>query len=470
MKLAGYCRRILSIVLIVSIIFSTTACSKKAANNEQLDPSPQVIVENKEVENVETETVLSEHITSEIYLEELVLAEEKITELLLEEESIEEVLLCQTIYVPEKNIDEFAEHSQLAGLFGEDVDISSILKKVALGTGIMITLCVVKRAGLPDPIASAVVAAADKSLRFAGGGAAIGSLFGGLTGATDELDSSGRTSAVIGFAMATVGLVLAIGSLVAEAPSGGTSTITLAKGIKLVIAGVSVMAATGTTAYSGYNAVKKLTATDSSEIDWGNIDWEKVGVSAANKAIRNGADGYMWGALIGAVYGGAEGYDYYQKFHTPYTDYKTRIDKTPINGGKWTGKRGESDFVLDEPIKLPNGRTIEKVTYRNGVPDFSPWQEAQVEIAEMTNNRYGNFKQADTALADYWTKIKYNNRKWEPRDVEAYRNSHNLTWHEMSNMKSMQLVPFDLNDTFLHCGGVAEYYAMIGQKGVSDFD
>ena len=99
MKLAGYCRRILSIVLIVSIIFSTTACSKKAANNEQLDPSPQVIVENKEVENVETETVLSEHITSEIYLEELVLAEEKITELLLEEESIEEVLLCQTIYV-----------------------------------------------------------------------------------------------------------------------------------------------------------------------------------------------------------------------------------------------------------------------------------------------------------------------------------------------------------------------------------
>ena len=473
MKLAGYCRRILSIVLIVSIIFSTTACSKKAANNEQLDPSPQVIVENKEVENVETETVLSEHITSEIYLEELVLAEEKITELLLEEESIEEVLLCQTIYVPEEKIDEFAEHSQLSGLFGEDVDISSVLKKVALGTGIIITLVVVKRAGLPDPIASAVVAAADKSLRFAGGGAAIGSLFGGLTGATDELDSSGRTSAVIGFAIATVGLVLAIGSLVAEAPSGGTSTITLAKGIKLVIAGVSVMAATGTTAYSGYNAVKIYTATDSSEIDWGNIDWEKVGVSAANKAIRNGADGYMWGALIGAVYGGAEGYDYYQKFHTPYTDYTTRINNTPKNGGRWTGKRGESDFVLDEPIKLPNGKTIEKVTYRNGVPDFSPWQEAQVDIPKMTNDRYGsggNYEQADTALADYWTKIKYNNRKWEPRDVEAYRINHNLTWHEMSNMKSMQLVPFELNDTFIHYGGVAEYNAMIGQKGVSDFD
>ena len=36
------------------------------------------------------------------------------------------------------------------------------------------------------------------------------------------------------------------------------------------------MAATGTTAYSGYNAVKIITSTDSADIDWYNVDWEKV--------------------------------------------------------------------------------------------------------------------------------------------------------------------------------------------------
>ena len=90
MNLAGYCRRILAVFLSISIIFSTTACSKKEENKEPLDPNPEVIVENTEVENIETEAVLAEHITSEIYLEEIILAEDKITELLLEEETIEE--------------------------------------------------------------------------------------------------------------------------------------------------------------------------------------------------------------------------------------------------------------------------------------------------------------------------------------------------------------------------------------------
>jgi hypothetical protein len=91
----------------------------------------------------------------------------------------------------------------------------------------------------------------------------------------------------------------------------------------------------------------------------------------------------------------------------------------------------------------------------------------------MTNQRLGeggNYEQADTALAEYWTRIKYNNKSWSPRDVEAYRTSNNLTWHEMSNMESMQLVPYEVNHTFTHYGGVAEYNAMVGQKGASDFD
>ena len=258
-------------LLTVSLLLSLTACADTPTNTGISDPNPQVITENIEVENIITENTLTEFITSEIYLEEMVIAEDKISELLLEEETINEVLLCKTIYVPQGNIEEFAENSQTSCLFGDDINIKSVLTKVAVGTGVIVTLVVLKKAGLPDPIASVVVAAADKSLQFAETGAAIGSLYGGLTGATDNIDASGRTSAVIGFATATAGLILTIVSLVGELPSAGSTTITAAAGVKLVIAGISVVAATAGTAYAGYNAVKTFTSTDGTDIDWDNF-------------------------------------------------------------------------------------------------------------------------------------------------------------------------------------------------------
>lgn len=469
--------KIISIVLIIAMAISTTACSDAPLSTGLSEPNEQIIAENVEVETIITEEIieekiLTEYITSEIYLEEIVIAEDKITELLLEEEAIEEVYLCKTIYVPQEHIEEFSENSQTAQLFGDDVSITSVLEKVAVGTGVIVTLVILKKAGFSEPIASAVVAAADKSLQFAGVGAGIGTLFGGLTGATDEIDQSGRTSAVIGFAVATAGLIVTSISLVGALPSAGTTTITAAVGIKLVFAGMSVMAATGTAAYAGNNVVKTFTETDAADIDWNNIDWKKVGVSAAQKAIENSADGYMWGSIVGAVYGGVEGYEFYQKYHTPYSKYNERLVHTPGGGNKghWSGERGESDFILDEPIVLPDGMKITKVTYKNCVPDFSPYEKAQVKIPSMTDNRYQNFKQANEALAEHWTKIKYNGQSWTARDVEIYRTNNNLTWHEMNNMGSMQLVPFDVNDTFLHLGGVGEYNAMIGVEGVSEFD
>lgn len=474
-------KKLLSIMLSLSIIVSLTACGSSAPTATLSDPTGETTIENVEVENVEvenseTETVYTEFITEEIYTKEIVEVENKITELLLEEETISEVLECKTIYVPQDHIDDFAEHSQAAGLFGNQAELGPVLKKVAVGTGVIVTLVVLKRVGLPDPIASVVIGAADKSLKFAEGGAAIGTLFGGLTGAADEIDKSGRSSAVIGFATATAGLILSIVSLVVEVPSGGLSTVSLAKGIELVIAGVSVIGATAGTAYAGVNAIKTFKSTDGTEVDWENIDWDQVGVSAAEKAINNGSDGYMWGSIIGAVYGGAEGYEYYHKYHTPYTTYEDRIEqlKRIKKGiGEWSGKIGESDFVLNEPITLPDGTKITKVTYRNGIPDFSPYAKAEINISNMTNKRLGkgnNYNQADEALAAIWTKQKFDGKSWTARDVEVYRTENNLTWHEMSNMESMQLVPFEVNDTFKHYGGVAEYNAMIGRTGGAEYD
>lgn len=465
-------KRILSLLLVFSLMISMVGCASSPPTPTLSDPNEHVIAENVETENVLTEQMLTEFITSEIYLEEMIIAEDKITELLLEEETINEVILCKTIYVPQANLEEFAENSQTSHLFGEDVDIKSLLTKVAVGTGVIVTLVIVKKAGLPDPIASVVTAAADKSLQFAEGGAAIGSLYGGLTGASDEIDKSGRTSAIIGFATATAGLVLATISLITVIHSGGSTAITAATGVKLVIAGVSIVAATAGTVQAGSNAIKAFTSTDGVDIDWDNIDWEKVGTASAEKAIQNGADGYMWGSIVGAVYGGAEGYEFYHKYNTPYTQYNNRLMQTPKEGsnGHWSGERGESDFILDEPIKLSDGTEITKVTYKNAVPDFSPFAKGEVRIPSMTNSRSSNFRQADKALAEYWNKIKYQGKTWTRAEVEAYRAENNLTWHEMSNMESMQLVPHDVNQTFTHFGGVAEYNAMIGEKGEVEFD
>ena len=472
-------KRLLSLILVMSMVVSTSACGSEPPKPVLSDPNPQVTTENIKTENVITETLLNEVITEEIYLEEIVIAEDKITELLLEEETISEVLLCKSIYVPQDNLEEFSANSQTSLLFGEDIDISALLTKVAIGTGVIVTVVVLKKAGLPDPVASVVVAAADKAVQFAGAGAAFGTLYGGLTGAADELDKSGRTSAVIAFATATVGLILASVSLIAVIPSGGSTTITTAAGIKLVIAGVSMLAATAGTTYAGYNAVKVFTSTDSTEIDWKNIDWSKVGVSSAEQAIQYGADGYMWGAIVGTVYGGAEGYDFYQKFSTPYSQYNARWVRTPTNDeyGHWSGARGESDYIYDKSktIRISEDRyvTVEagtKVTYQNAVPDFSPFQEAQVKIPHMTNSRSKNFKQADEALAEYWTRIRHNGQTWKARDVEAYRTSNGLTWHEMNNMESMQLVPTEVNAGFGHLGGVGEYNVMTGTEGVNEFD
>ncbi len=476
-------RKLLCLLLICSIMLSSVAHASSPPVLTLSDPNEQILTENIETENILTENRLRTFITEEIYLEEIILAEDKITELLLEEDIIDEVLLCKTIYIPQENIEDFAANSQTAQLFGDGVNITSLLKKVAIGTGVILTVVVLKKVGLPQPIASIVAGAANESLKFAGSGAALGSLIGGLTGATDEIDGSGRMSAVLGFAIATVGVIVSAVHLIGLIPSGGVSSVGVGLGVKLVIAGVGLITSTAAMATTGYKAVKALTATDATDIDWLNIDWERVGISAAEQAINYGADGYMWGAIVGAVYGGADGYDDYHKYNTPYTSLEDRLRQASYNkGGHWEGEIGQSDFILDEPIELPNNVKVTRITYKNGVPDFSHFAEAEVKIQSMSQYRrtadaqaagkdiIGNFEQADEALANIWTRTRHQGHTWTADDIRAYRVENRLSWHEMSNMESMQLLPRDMHMTFQHYGGVAECKAMTGQEGGAVFD
>lgn len=474
--LVVFFKRILSFVLIFAITLYTTSCTSEKTSLNLSNPNGKIITENIEVESTIAENVITEIITSETYIKELVIAEERITELLLEENTIEEVLMCQVIYVAQDNINEFVQNSQISELYGKKVDLAKVFTKIAAGSSLIITLVILKKVGVPDPFASIVVRALERSKQFSQRGAIWGSLYGGLTGGANEIDKSGRTSALIGFATATAGLILTTLSLAAALPSGGATTITAGTGIKLFISGVAVTTAAAGTLKSGMDAIKVYSSTDAEDIDWSNVDWGKVGLSSAEKAIQNASDGFMWGSIIGSVYGGVEGFDFYKKFGTPYSDYNKRLVQTPsVNNdyGKWEGKRGESDFILNEPLDLGDGNKVYKITYKNAVPDFSRYAKAQIDIPSMNANRHDNFSQADKMLAKYWSKVKFNGQEWEPSDVTDYRENNNLTWHEMNNMKSMQLVPESINKRFSHFGGVAEYEVYVEKMGgnvTNEFD
>lgn len=464
-------KRILTFMLSVFMLFTFCSCSSDTGTSRVPwgDEIGQDTITGDVIPgDTINQDVIKQIVSEQVYLKEVEVIEDKVTELLLQEDRIEEVLYCTTIYVPQENITEFAEHGQMDRVFGDGIELAPVLTKVAIGTGVIVTLAILSVSGLEGAVGSIVAAAAPAALQ----GAAIGTLVGGLTGATtgaaNEIDDSGRTAAIVGFSVAVVGFVVATISAVAAIPSGGSTAAGVAFGVKLAIAGISLAG----TAYAGYNMVKTLTTTDAKEIDWNNVDWSKVGVGAAEQAINSGADGYMWGSIIGAVEGGLDGYQFYEKHGTPYSKYNARLVQTPKegNGGHWTGQRGESTFVLDEPITCKNGMVVDRITYKNCVPDFSEFSLRQVTIPNMTNNRTSNFKQADEILAEYWTKVKFNGQKWSARDVSNYRTSNGLTWHEMNNMETMQLVPTEVNGTWGHLGGVGEYNAMIGQQGGSDFD
>ena len=159
-----------------------------------------------------------------------------------------------------------------------------------------------------------------------------------------------------------------------------------------------------------------------------------------------------------------------EKWGGKYVDAKTRMDITPVNDGRWEGEPGTSKFIpegntqasLDAKNKLAE-YGLDGIEYKNLEPDFSECSEGTVEIADMTEQRYGDthhFPQADQKLADQWNKECRNGKNdYTASDVKQYREDNKLTWHERCDTKTMDLVPREIHDFFRHSGGVAECQA-----------
>lgn len=140
----------------------------------------------------------------------------------------------------------------------------------------------------------------------------------------------------------------------------------------------------------------------------------------------------------------------------------------PKEGGNWTGESGNSTWLpnRDEIPKRPpdNEKTwgeildqyeIEGVDFKDGEPDFTTTSEGTVEIEDFTEDRNVNFTQADEKLAEQWTAEGKDSKEWTAQDIKEYRKENNLSWHERSDMKTLDLTPQEVHGNIPHSGGIS---------------
>lgn len=165
------------------------------------------------------------------------------------------------------------------------------------------------------------------------------------------------------------------------------------------------------------------------------------------------------------------------------SEYEERINRTPSDSSRWTGKRGESECKAVTPATqaILDKHGQQGVNYSNGIPDFSPFSESTVTIDKMSGSRtstrtkivdknnafgraesyhyktkVGNYNQADIATSKAWSASKRDGLDWSPHDVAVYRKQNGLTWHECNDGKTMMLIPTRINSEFTHLGGTSE--------------
>ena len=128
--------------------------------------------------------------------------------------------------------------------------------------------------------------------------------------------------------------------------------------------------------------------------------------------------------------------------------YKQRIDQTPTNG-TWSGRRGESTFTSasTEIIGV-------KVNYQNGYANLTPFAKHTVAIDDLvsvvksTKNPRGKLhRMADKVLSE--------RLGVDQTLIERFRRQNKFTWHEVEDMRTLQLVPAPINSKFGHVGGIS---------------
>ena len=150
--------------------------------------------------------------------------------------------------------------------------------------------------------------------------------------------------------------------------------------------------------------------------------------------------------------------------HNTYrSSFAERLAQTPAGQygdaaqaarGSWTGVRGRSTFIPAntpenaEIIALLEAKGLSGIKYRNGIPNFSAVAEGTINTTRMTISRADNYALADMLIA--------NQLDITIGQANIWREQMQLTWHELNNTRTMQLIPTTINNFFGHLGGVSE--------------
>lgn len=104
---------------------------------------------------------------------------------------------------------------------------------------------------------------------------------------------------------------------------------------------------------------------------------------------------------------------------------------------------------------------LEGITYKNGIPDFSPFALETVEIFNMHGGNKG--RDYNFPVADEMSRSMNGLTQAEATSMRGM----DYTWHECNNMRTMQLTPSEINAYFKHMGGVEEinlYFELFNSK------
>ena len=253
------------------------------------------------------------------------------------------------------------------------------------------------------------------------------------------------------------GVILVIALVDVYVPGAGTPTKFL-----MTIAGANSGAVTGATAgviLGG--AIGFITKFIQSEGDW------NAGMVGA---IEGAVDGFMWGAIFGALQGASEAmkdYDGYKIRNQALAGQEKHISPESEQFKQWAQKYSG---IRDFNVEYPNGITIKYDL--QGFPDFSdfavkipgttnpvlldPYTAANVQKGTaMTASRNSNFALADKMFAPSGT--------IDGMSVSVWRSKNGFTWHEVEDLRTMILVPTEINGMFGHTGGVGLIKLLTGR-------
>lgn len=112
---------------------------------------------------------------------------------------------------------------------------------------------------------------------------------------------------------------------------------------------------------------------------------------------------------------------------------------------------------------------IDGIIYKNAVPDFSPVSKIELTGIDMTKGRtgiQGSYSQANKKLAELLNNspelvkkldiTPRNGKQFMASDISKYMTNNKLTWHELNDLTTVQMIPTIVNSTFGHLGGISE--------------